>query len=142
MDIVRNPCDVRTESLYVLIRNARRLYGSRYRTEYLGLLTDALGTFVLRLACDNRTMPIFACSCGLHRIILRCPYDSTTSYDLRSLYDCVIVCTITNIRNRKTVARKHVVRHHTGPERSSCDDRAVTSRFLYDSLGTKIALRS
>ena len=29
VDIVRSPCDVRTESLYVLIENARRSYGSR-----------------------------------------------------------------------------------------------------------------
>ena len=68
---------------------------------------------------------------------LRCPYVSTTSYDLRSIYDLVIVCTITNFKNCKKVARRHVVRHHTGAVRRPCDDRAVTSRFLYDSLGTK-----
>ena len=33
-----------------------------------------------------------------------------------------------------TVARKHVVRHHTGEERRPCDDRAFTLRFLYDSF--------
>ena len=71
------------------------------------------------------------------RVALRCPYDSTTSYDLRSLYDLVIVCTITNFKNRKTVARRHVVRHHTGAVRRPCDNLAVTSRFLYYSLGTK-----
>ena len=62
---------------------------SGYRTESLGLLTDALVTFGLRLACDDRTMPFFAFSCGLRRL---------TSYDLRSLYDLVIVCTITNFK--------------------------------------------
>ena len=66
---------------------------SGYRTESLGILTDALLTFGLRLACDDRTMPIFAFSCGLRRVTLRCLYDSTTSYDLRSLYDFLIVCT-------------------------------------------------
>ena len=69
---------------------------SENRTESLGLLTDASVTFDLRLACDDRTMPIFAFACDLRRVILRCPYDSTTSYDLRSLYDFVIVCAITN----------------------------------------------
>ena len=71
---------------------------SGYRTESLGLLTDALVTFGLRLACNDRTMPFYAFSCGLRRVTLRCPYDSTTSYDLRSLYDLVIVCTITNFK--------------------------------------------
>ena len=32
---------------------------SGYRTESLGLLTDALVTFGLRLACHDRTMPFF-----------------------------------------------------------------------------------
>ena len=81
--------------------------------ESLGLLTDALVTFGLRLACDYRTMQIFAFPCSLRRVILRCHYDSTTSYDLHCLYDFVIVCTITNFKNRKTVARGHAVRHHT-----------------------------
>ena len=54
-------------------------------------------------------MSIFAFSCGLRRVTLRCPYDSTASYDLRSLYDFVVVCTFTNFKNRKTVARRHVV---------------------------------
>ena len=108
------------------------------RTESLGILTDALVTFGLLLACDDRTMPIFAFWCGLRRVTLRCPDDSTTSYDLRSLYDFVIVCTIANFKNRKTVARRHVVRHQTGAAWRPCDDRAVTSRFLYDSFGTKI----
>ena len=50
---------------------------------------------------------------------LRCPYDSsasygflrlpTASYDLRSLYDLVVVCTFTNFKNRKTIVRRHVV---------------------------------
>ena len=43
---------------------------SGYRTESLGLLTDALVTFGLRLACDDRTMPFFAFSCGLRRVTL------------------------------------------------------------------------
>ena len=75
-----------------------------YRTE-----SDALVTFDLRLACDDRTMPIFAFSCGLHRMPLRRPYDSTTSYDLRSLYDFVIVRNITNFKNRKTVDTSYVI---------------------------------
>ena len=72
-----------------------------------------------RLTCDDRTMPFFAFSCGLRRVTLQCPYDSTVSYgflrlptasyDLRSLYDFVVVCTFTNFKNRKTVARRHVV---------------------------------
>ena len=33
----------------------------------------------------DRTMRFFAFSCGLRRVTLRCPYDSTASYDLRSL---------------------------------------------------------
>ena len=75
--------------------------------------------FALRLTCDDRTMPFFAFSCGLRRVILRCSYDSTASYGflrlptasyhLRSLYDFVVVCTFTNFKNRKTVARRHVV---------------------------------
>ena len=80
----------------------------------------ALVTFALRLTCDDRTMPFFAFSCGLRKLTLRCPYDSTASYgflrlpttasyDLRSLYDFVVVCTFTNFKNRKTVARRHVV---------------------------------
>ena len=98
---------------------------SGYRTESLGILTDALVTFGLRLACDDRTMPFFAFSFGLRRVTLRCPCDSTTSYDLLSLYYFVIVCTITNFKKRKTVARRHV-RHDTGAIRRPCDDRAVT----------------
>ena len=70
---------------------------SGYRTESLGLLTDASVTFGLRLACDDRTMPFFAFSCGPRRVT-RCSYHSTTSYDFRSLYDLVIVCTITNFK--------------------------------------------
>ena len=64
-------------------------------------------------------MPFFAFSCGLRRVTLRCPYDSTASYgflrlptasyDLCSLYDFVVVCTFTNFKHRKTVARRHVV---------------------------------
>ena len=117
----------------VVVGSPQTLRG--YRMESIGHLTDALVTFGLRVAFDDRTMPIFAFSCGLPRVILRCPYDSTTSCDLRSLYDFVIVCTITNFKNRKTVARRHAVRHHTGAVRRPCDDRAVTSRFLYDTLG-------
>ena len=146
MDIAQSPCDVCTESLYVLKQNARRSYGSRRVSAdlkwishgVLGHLTDALVIVGLRLACDDRTMPTFAFSCGLRRVTLRCPYDSTTFYDLRSIYDLLIVCTITNFKNRNTVARRHVVRHHTGAVRRPCDDRTVTLRFLYDSLGTKI----
>ena len=33
---------------------------SGYRTESLGIMTDALVTLGLQLACDDRTMPIFA----------------------------------------------------------------------------------
>ena len=85
-------------------QNTSRSYGSRRVSadfkwishRVLGLLTDASVTFGLRLACDDRTMPFFAFSCGLRRVTLRCPYDSTTSYDLRSLYDFVIVSAITN----------------------------------------------
>ena len=40
---------------------------------------------------------------------LRCPYDSTTSYDLRSIYDFVIDTTITNFKNRKTVDTSYVI---------------------------------
>ena len=90
--------------------------------ESLGLLTDAFVTSGLRLACNDRTMPILALSCGLRRVIL--------------------VCTITNFKNRKTVARRHALRHHMGAVRRPCDDRVVTSRFLFDSLGTKIVQRS
>ena len=48
-------------------------------------------TFGLRIACDGRTMPIFAFSYGLRRATLRC------SYDLHSLYDFVIISTFTII---------------------------------------------
>ena len=140
MDIVRSPCDVRTESLYVLIQNARRSYGSRRVSadfkwiSYGVLLTDALVTFGLRLPCDDRTMPNF----HFRAVSAGCLYDSTTSYDPRSLYDFVKVCNITNFKHYKTVALRHVVRHHMGAVWRPCDDRAAISRFLYDSLGTKI----
>ena len=120
----------------VVVKSPQNFSG--YRTVSLGFLTNALVTFGLRLACDDRTMQIFAFSCGLGRVTIRCPYDSTTSYDLSSLFEFVIVCTITNFKNCKTVARRHVIRHNTGAARRPCDDRVVTSRFLYDSLGTKI----
>ena len=90
-------CDVCTESLYVLIQNARRPCDSRrVSADFKWKSYGVPWTLGLRLACDDRTMPIFAFSCGLRRVTLRCPYDSTTSYDLRSLYDFVIVCIITN----------------------------------------------
>ena len=43
----------------------------------------------LHLAYDKLAM-IFAFSRGLRRVTLRCLYDSTASYDLRSLYDFVV----------------------------------------------------
>ena len=96
-------------------------------------------------------MPIFAFSCGLRRVTLRCPYDSTTFYDLRSLYDFVIVCTITNLTNRKTVARRHVVRRVPYGDltmivrsphdfcmivwgQKSCSDRRVSPRVMPSRL--------
>ena len=122
MEIVRSKCDVRTESLFLI---------------------NASVTFGLRLACDDRTMSIFAFSCGLHKVTLRIPNDSTTSYDLHCLYDFVIVCTITILKkNRKTIARRHAVGHRTGAVQRPCDDRAVIARFFYDNMGTKIVQRS
>ena len=78
VDIVRGPCGVRIESLYVLILTYRTydrkvVVGSPQTlcgncTESLGILTDAFVTFGLRLAGDDRTMPFFALSCG-HRLV-------------------------------------------------------------------------
>ena len=72
-------------------------------------------------------MPFFAFSCGLRRVTIRCPYDSTASYgflrlptasyDLRSLYDFVVVCTFTNFKSRKTVALKLVSHWHANSSR-------------------------
>ena len=54
--------------------------------ESLGLLTDAVVTFGLRLACDLRTMPIFAFSCGLHIPIF---YISYHDFLIACLYVCI-----------------------------------------------------
>ena len=63
---------------------------------------------------------------------LRCSHDSTASYDLRSLYDFVIVCTL-NLQ---------IFKSRAGAVRRPCDDRAVTARFFYDTSGKKVVRRS
>ena len=73
----------------------------------------------------------------MHWVTLRCHYDSTASYSLQSLYDFVVFCTFTFLKQkRKTIARRRVL---------SCIvqilyyDRAVTScgnrANCYDNLG-------
>ena len=57
-----------------------------------------------------------------YMVTLRCPYASTTFYDLRSLYKFVIVCTFTNFKHRKTVAG-----HCAGAVWRLCDDHAITA---------------
>ena len=51
-------------------------------------------TFALRLTCDDRTMPVFAFSCDLRRVTLRCPYGSTASYDFLRLPTISVASTI------------------------------------------------
>ena len=60
-------------------------------------------------------------------VTLRCLYASTTSFDLRRLYNFVIVCSFTNFKHRNTVARIHVVGHCAGAVRRFCDNHAITA---------------
>ena len=91
-------------------------------------------------------MPIFAFSCGLHRVTLQCPYDSTDSYNLCSLYN--FVCTFTNFclhfykffKNPKTEARRHVVGSILQAPYSIDGNPAMivwSPHGFYDNLGTK-----
>ena len=59
-------------------------------------------------------------------VSIRRPYDSTASYDLRSLYDF-------EIWKRKTVARRRVVGSIV-----PCDDRAVAARIFMIILGQNL----
>ena len=99
-------------------------------------------------------MSIFALSCGLHKVTIRCPFDSTASYDLRSLYDFAIVYAFLQLfKNRKTVpVRRHVVRAPYGDpamivqsphdfydnfrDKQSCGDRKETARAQSEIEGT------
>ena len=65
------------------------------------------------------------------------PYDvptilwlTTASYDLCSLYDFVVVCTLQIFTNRKTLACRHVV----GAVRKPCANHGVTARFYRKSI--------